>query len=84
IHGYTNSTHACLVHDSLDRLPQVTCPTLVLAGGQDVLYAVCASQQIADRVPDCTIKICEEASHFFLIQCFEESMQDIEDFLQRN
>jgi pimeloyl-ACP methyl ester carboxylesterase len=84
IHGYTNSTHACLVHDSLDRLPQVTCPTLVLAGGQDVLCAVGASQQIADLVPGCAIKIYEEASHFFLIQCFEESMRDIEDFLQRN
>ncbi|MDH3397597.1 MAG: alpha/beta hydrolase [Acidimicrobiia bacterium] len=81
IHGYTNSTHACLTHDALDRLPRVTCPTLVLAGGQDVLCAVGASQQIADRVPGCDLKIYEEASHFFLIQCFEESMQDIEKFL---
>jgi len=84
IHGYTNSTHACLTHDALDRLPQVQCPTLVLAGGQDVLCAVGASRQIADRVPGCELKIYEEASHFFLIQCFEESMQDIEDFLEKN
>lgn len=84
IHGYTNSTHACLTHDALDRLPQVQCPTLVLAGGQDVLCAVGASRQIADRVPGCELKIYEEASHFFLIQCFEESMRDIEDFLEKN
>jgi len=81
IHGYTNSTHACLTHDALDRLSQVNCPTLVLAGGQDVLCAVGASQQIAHRVPGCELKIYEEASHFFLIQCFEESMRDIEEFL---
>lgn len=84
IHGYTNSTHACLTHDALDRLPQVQCPTLVLAGGQDVLCAVGASRQIADRVPGCELKIYEEASHFFLIQCFEESMRDIEEFLEKN
>jgi pimeloyl-ACP methyl ester carboxylesterase len=84
IHGYTNSTHACLTHDALDRLPQVQCPTLVLAGGQDVLCAVGASRQIADRVPGCELRIYEEASHFFLIQCFEESMRDIEEFLEKN
>jgi pimeloyl-ACP methyl ester carboxylesterase len=80
----TNSTHACLTHDSLDRLPQVQCPTLVLAGGQDVLCAAGASRQIGELVPGCELKIYEDASHFFLIQCFEESMQDIERFLQRN
>jgi pimeloyl-ACP methyl ester carboxylesterase len=84
IHGYTNSTHACLTHDSVDRLPRIACPTLVLAGGQDVLCAVGASQQIADRIPGCELKVYEDASHFFLIQCFEESMQDIESFLERN
>ena len=84
IHGYTNSTHACLTHDSIDRLPLVKCPTLVLAGGQDVLCSVGASKQLADRIPGCELKIYAEASHFFLIQCFEESMQDIENFLGHN
>ena len=84
IHGYTHSTHACLTHDTLDRLSQVQCPTLVLAGGRDVLCAAESSRQIAALVPGCELKIYEEASHFFLIQCFEESMQDIEHFLQRH
>jgi len=84
IHGYTNSTHACLTHDALDRLSGVQCPTLVLAGGQDVLCAADASRQIADLVPGSELKIYEDASHFFLIQNFEESMQDIEEFLRRN
>lgn len=84
IRGYVHSTHACLTHDALDRLHLVQCPTLVLAGGQDVLCATTASKEIADRVPDCELKIYEEASHFFLIQCFEESMGDIESFLTRH
>ncbi len=84
IHGYTNSTHACLAHDALDRLPEVRAPTLVLAGGQDVLCAADASRQIAELVPGAELKVYEDASHFFLIQRFEESMQDIEDFLARH
>jgi 3-oxoadipate enol-lactonase len=84
IRGYVHSTHACLVHDSLDRLGEVACPTLVMAGGQDVLCAASASRDIAERVPGCELKIYDEASHFFLIQCFEESMRDIEEFLDRH
>ena len=84
IHGYTNSTHACLTHDALERLPDVQCPTLVLAGGQDVLCAADASREIAALVPGAELRIYEDASHFFLIQCFEESMQDIEDFLKKH
>lgn len=84
IHGYTNSTHACLTHDALNRLPTVKCPTLVMAGGQDVLCSTDASREIAEKIPNCKLKVYEEASHFFLIQCFEESMKDIEDFLLEN
>jgi pimeloyl-ACP methyl ester carboxylesterase len=76
-----NSTHACLTHDALDRLHLVACPTLVLAGGQDVLCAASASEEMAERIPGCRLKIYDEASHFFLIQCFDESMRDIEEFL---
>jgi 3-oxoadipate enol-lactonase len=81
IHGYAHSTHACLVHDALDRLPDVRCPTLVLAGGQDVLCAADASREIAALVPGAELIVYEDASHFFLIQRFEDSMRDIEEFL---
>lgn len=84
IHGYTKSTHACLVHDALDRLPNVQCPTLVLAGGQDVLCAADASREIAALIPGAELKVYDDASHFFLVQCFEESMRDIEEFLTKH
>jgi pimeloyl-ACP methyl ester carboxylesterase len=84
VHGYTNSTHACLMHDSLERLNQVKCPTLVLTGGEDVLCAVGPAKQIAERVPGCELKIYEGASHFFMTQCYEESMADIKKFLDNH
>ncbi|MBI3024222.1 MAG: alpha/beta fold hydrolase [Candidatus Tectomicrobia bacterium] len=84
VHGYVNSTHACLTHDAVERLPRVQCPTLVMAGGQDVLCSAEASREIARRIPGCELKVYEEASHFFLIQCFEESLRDILQFLRRH
>jgi len=84
IHGYVNSTHACLTHDALDRLEQVKCPTLVLAGGEDVLCAVGAAREIVERVSGSELKVYEGASHFFMIQFYEESMADIKSFVDKN
>ncbi|OGL58979.1 MAG: hypothetical protein A3J27_07985 [Candidatus Tectomicrobia bacterium RIFCSPLOWO2_12_FULL_69_37] len=84
IRGYVHSTHACLTHDALDQLHQVGCPTLVMAGGQDVLCSTEASREIARRIPGCELKVYGEASHFFLIQCYEESLRDILEFLRKH
>ncbi|MFP6891057.1 MAG: alpha/beta fold hydrolase [Nitrospinota bacterium] len=84
VHGYVHSTHACLTHDALDHLDRVKCPTLVLAGGEDVLCSVGAAREIADRVPGAELKIYEGASHFFMIQFYEESMADIKNFVDKN
>ena len=84
VHGYSHGTHACLTHDSLDRLHQVKCPTLVMTGGRDVLCAADASRAIAERIPNCRLRVYEPASHFFLIQCYEESMADLKNFIDAN
>ena len=84
IRGYVHSTHACLTHDALAQLHQVGCPTLVMAGGQDVLCSTEASREIARRIPGCELKVYGEASHFFLIQCYEESLRDILEFLRKH
>ena len=81
VRGYSNATHACLTHDSLDRLHQVKCPALVMTGGRDVLCAADASRAIAERIPNCKLRVYEEASHFFLVQCYEESMADLKNFI---
>ncbi len=84
VHGYSHGTHACLTHDSLDRLHQVKCPTLVMTGGRDVLCAADASRAIAERIPNCKLRVYEPASHFFLIQCYEESMADLKNFIDEH
>ncbi len=81
VHAYVNSSVACLEHDALDRLGQVRCPTLVLAGAEDVLCSAGCARELAGRIPGAELKVYEGASHFFLIQFYEESMADIEAFL---
>jgi pimeloyl-ACP methyl ester carboxylesterase len=42
---------ADLAHDSLDRLPDITAPTTVLVGEQDVLTPPRLSRPVAERIP---------------------------------
>ena len=84
VSGYSNATHACLTHDSLDRLHRVKCPALVMTGGKDVLCAADCSRAIAERIPDCRLRVYDEASHFFLVQCYEESMADLKNFIDKH
>jgi len=54
-------------HDVWDRLPAITCPTLVAAGRYDGLAPVSNSEQIAARVPTAELRV-YEGGHLFIAQ----------------
>lgn len=54
---------ACRSHNSFDRLPLVAAPTLVIGGEQDRSLGGEASREIADRVPDATLKMYSQWGH---------------------
>jgi pimeloyl-ACP methyl ester carboxylesterase len=43
---------ADLLHDAVDRLPQISAPTLVIAGEQDLLTPPSLGRGVADAIPD--------------------------------
>jgi len=61
--GYVAACHAVAGVDWLDRLPQVTCPTLVIAGRLDMGAPVAFSQAIAQRIAGAKLVVFDEASH---------------------
>lgn len=54
-------------HDVWDRLPAITCPTLVAAGRYDALAPVANSAQIATRIPNAELRV-YEGGHLFIAQ----------------
>ncbi|MFF3763791.1 alpha/beta fold hydrolase [Streptomyces sp. NPDC001922] len=48
---------AALAHDTLDRLPSITGPTLVVAGEKDVLCPPRMGQAVAARLPDARYEV---------------------------
>ena len=66
--GYAATCHAVREVDWLDRLPQVRCPTLVIAGELDVGAPVAMSQAIAERIPGARLEVLAEASHLSVVE----------------
>jgi pimeloyl-ACP methyl ester carboxylesterase len=50
-------------HDTTDRLPQITAPTLVLAGGLDPSSRPSLGRAVADRIPNALFEVMEEEAH---------------------
>ena len=54
---------AFLNHDTTDRLPEITAPTLVLAGGRDMTARPELCRAVAERITGARFEVMEEESH---------------------
>jgi pimeloyl-ACP methyl ester carboxylesterase len=65
---------ADLAHDALDRLEQITVPTLVIGGAQDLLTPPDLGRAVADRIPGARFELIAGAgsSHAALMERPEE------------
>ncbi|TDC33073.1 alpha/beta fold hydrolase [Kribbella albertanoniae] len=52
-------------HESWDRLPDITAPTLILHGSEDVFSPVANAQVLADRIPNSRTEIIRGARHAY-------------------
>jgi pimeloyl-ACP methyl ester carboxylesterase len=50
-------------HDTTDRLPDITAPTLVLAGGRDPTARPSLCRAVAERIPGARFEVMEEEGH---------------------
>jgi 3-oxoadipate enol-lactonase len=55
--AYNRQAHAYLRYDALDRLADVTPPTLVIVGEQDLLTPPWICREVADRIPGSAFEI---------------------------
>ncbi|PWU24208.1 MAG: alpha/beta hydrolase [Candidatus Rokuibacteriota bacterium] len=80
---YVRQNHACLEHDTLDRLDQIHCPTLICGGGRDLICSPTATQWLG-AIPDSETVLFEDSSHFFLLEEPERFLATLEGWLARN
>jgi pimeloyl-ACP methyl ester carboxylesterase len=61
--GFMRQGDAVTTHDALDRLPSITCPTLVGVGDEDLLAPLRFSREIARAIPHAEIRTIARAGH---------------------
>jgi len=64
--GFYRQGEAVRGHDTLDRLEQLRCPTLVSVADHDILVPPRFSHAIAQRVPGAELKIIAGAGHAYM------------------
>jgi pimeloyl-ACP methyl ester carboxylesterase len=63
-----------------DRLPQITLPTLVIAGAKDVLIPASNSKILAEQIPGAKLHIIPAAGHAFFNEAREEFLKQFVPF----
>lgn len=82
--AYVRANEACLVHDTLDRLGEIRCPTLVMAGALDPVCSMTATRWMLERLPRAESVIFDKSSHFFLLEEPEKFMAALSRWLERH
>jgi pimeloyl-ACP methyl ester carboxylesterase len=72
-----------IVHDTTDRLPGITAPTLVLAGGRDPTARPPLCRAVADLIPGAEFEVMEEEAHQPFQEVPDEWNRRVDTFWQR-
>ena len=82
-HGMVRQMQAIQGHDTYERLPQITAPTLVISGKEDGLVPPENSVTLARRIPNADLVMLSNASHLFNIELPETTAETVKGFIRR-
>lgn len=80
--GYGACCQAVRDVDWLDRLPEVRCATLVIAGGRDVGATPAMARDIAERIPGAQLHVIDNASHLSVAEYSDQFAAAVQCLLQ--
>ena len=60
---FLTTLEADLGHDTTDRLPGISAPTLVVGGNEDPFYSESILRETAEGIPDATLRVYEGVGH---------------------
>ena len=80
-HGMVNQMAALQSHDTYDRLPQISVPTLVITGKEDGLVPPENSVILSQQIPNAELSILSNASHMFHMERPETTLDVVTAFI---
>jgi len=80
--GIAGQSEACRQHNTLDRLPLITAPTLVIVGTGDKIIKPISSEVIAGKMPNAKLVRVGGGSHCFSFEMKNEFNREVLSFLK--
>ncbi len=71
-------------HDTYDRLPQITCPTLIQTGTDDLVVPAENSRKMARLIPNAQLIEYADGGHLIIAQYETKVAEDILAFIDGN
>lgn len=71
-YAFEAQCHACISHDSLDRLGAIRVPTLVTSGDKDILIRPGLSKELHAHIPGAELKVFSGSGHVHHWQALDE------------
>jgi pimeloyl-ACP methyl ester carboxylesterase len=81
--AYLHQAAAVATHSTYERLDQITAPTLVIHGEEDLAMPPQNARVLAERIPNAVLKLKPQAGHLYFID-EPGADRDIARFLQRH
>ena len=81
LRGTAGHFRADLAHETRDRLGQITCPTLVVHGDEDLITLPRYNRTVADLVPGATLATISAAGHLSWLERPDELKALLDEFL---
>jgi 3-oxoadipate enol-lactonase len=80
--GIAGQTAAARTHDTLDRLGQISAPTLVLVGVEDIVTPVVYSEELAAGIPGAKLQVLDPGGHSVVFEYEDSANAALLAFLQ--
>jgi pimeloyl-ACP methyl ester carboxylesterase len=82
LRGTAGHFRADLAHETRDRLEQISCPTLVVHGDEDLITLPRYNRTVADLVPGAALATIPAAGHLAWLERPDELRALLDGFLQ--
>jgi len=82
-HGLIRQVGACLEHNTKDRIGNITAPTLVLTGKEDILAPVRMSEELAAGIAGAELAVLEGAGHGLYYEVADKFNRAVLEFLSK-
>ncbi len=79
--AFIRQARSLITHDAYDRLNQVTAPTLIIVGQEDILTPYRLAVELNQAIPHSRLRVLEEQAHAFPLENPKVLINEIIDFI---